>query len=117
MLDPRYLQIDHRTPYEVGGDGNDLKPENYMLLDASSQRAKSWSCEKCENLLTLRVEKTCKTCFWASPEDYTHIAMKPARRADIVWTGEEVRDYERLKKAADIEGVSIQALIKSRLRK
>ncbi len=117
ILDERYLQIDHRIPYEVAGDGNDLKPENYMLLDASSQRAKSWSCEHCENFLTLHAVKTCEKCLWASPESYEHIAMYASRRVEIVWAGEEVRQYENLKEAAKNEGVSIQVLIKRRLGK
>ncbi len=116
-LDERYLQIDHRIPYEVGGDGNDLRPENYMLLDASSQRAKSWSCEHCENFLTLHAMKTCETCFWASPESYEHIAMQQTRRVEIVWAGNEVQQYENLKASAKNEGVSIQALIKRSLNK
>jgi len=45
-LDARYLQIDHRIPYEVAGDNVDqTNLDEFMLLDASSQRAKSWSCE------------------------------------------------------------------------
>jgi hypothetical protein len=29
---------------------------------------------------------------------YAHIAMRPIRRADIVWTDEEVETYEKLKR-------------------
>lgn len=41
----RYLQIDHRIPYEVAREEvhEEANLEEYMLLDASSQRAKSWS--------------------------------------------------------------------------
>ena len=47
-LDSRLLQIDHRVPYRVGGDIGlaEKDASAYMLLDASSQRAKSWSCEQ-----------------------------------------------------------------------
>jgi hypothetical protein len=86
------------------------------LLDASSQRTKSWSCEHCENFLTLHEVKTCQTCFWASPEGYEHIAMHQTRRVEIVWRDEEVRQYESLKASAQSEGVSIQAFIKRRLK-
>ena len=55
-MDARYLQIDHRIPYEVDGDASlasaDL--DAFMLLDASNQRAKSWSCEHCENWQKIR---------------------------------------------------------------
>jgi len=46
-LEARYLQIDHRVPYKVAGDSSysEEQPDAYMLLDASSQRAKSRSCE------------------------------------------------------------------------
>lgn len=117
LLDERYLQIDHRVPYEVAGDGSDLDPKNYMLLDSSSQRAKSWSCKRCENLVILRNVKTCQKCFWASPESYDHVAMRPERRVEIVWSGDEVQQFESLKLAADNEGIAISDLIKRRLRK
>jgi hypothetical protein len=53
-LEPRYLQIDHRVPYEVAGNASGETLEDYMLLDASDQRSKSWSCEHCDNWRTLR---------------------------------------------------------------
>jgi hypothetical protein len=116
VLDERYLQIDHRVPYEVigdeqSGDGG-LDPKEYLLLDGSSNRAKSWSCEHCENFLRKRDPGICRRCFWASPEDYDHIAEIPSRRTDIVWTGEEIKLYERLKKKADAAGIGMAALIK-----
>ena len=47
----RYLQIDHRIPYEVAGEeiGDERNPEKFMLLSGSAQRQKSWSCEHCQN--------------------------------------------------------------------
>jgi hypothetical protein len=70
VLDERYLQIDHRIPYEVAGDeSGPLDPKKFMLLDASSNRAKSWSCEHCENFLHKHDSAICKKCFWASPEE------------------------------------------------
>ncbi|MEX6726148.1 hypothetical protein [Parapedomonas caeni] len=49
----RALQVDHRIPYQVGGDAG-LENEDvsaFMLLTGSSQRAKSFSCERCQNFL------------------------------------------------------------------
>jgi hypothetical protein len=41
-LEPRYLQIDHRIPYEIAGNEADVtNPDAFMLLDAASQRAKN----------------------------------------------------------------------------
>ena len=45
----RYLQIDHRILYEILTEDDQRNPEDFMLLCASCQRAKSWSCEHCEN--------------------------------------------------------------------
>lgn len=115
-LDERYLQIDHRVPYEVAGDDNGpLDPREFMLLDASSNRAKSWSCEHCDNFLRKHQPAICKTCFWASPEDYSHIAETPSRRVELVWTGEEVEAFEHLSGAAKASGVDLPAYIKRRL--
>lgn len=75
-LDERVLQIDHRIPYRIAGDAGlaEHDVEEYMLLDASSQRAKSWSCEQCRNM-EIRDPSICRKCFWAFPEAYEHIAM------------------------------------------
>jgi len=95
----RELQIDHRIPFEVLGDdrAGAQKPDDYMLLCGSANRAKSWSCEHCVNWQELKKPEVCRTCYWAYPDDYTHIAMREARRADILWTGSEIEDYEKLK--------------------
>ncbi len=121
-MDGRYLQIDHRVPYEVAGDDNDTKhilnPDDFMLLDASSNRAKSWSCEHCDNFLNKHNSSICKLCFWASPENYRHIAEALSRRVDIVWTGEdEANEFDSLKQEADLKEITVANLIKERLRK
>src|SRR3990172_7123007 len=43
-FEPRYLQIDHRVPYEVAGDAPNPEwdPVDYMLICGSCNRAKSW---------------------------------------------------------------------------
>lgn len=95
----RELQVDHRVPFEVLGDARDTaqRPEDYMLLCGSANRAKSWSCEHCVNWLELKKPEICRKCYWAYPDNYTHIAMRQARRADILWTEHEIADYEKLK--------------------
>lgn len=101
-IDERELQIDHRVPYEVGGDGKgaELNPEDFMLLSGSANRAKSWSCEHCENWNSIKDRTICLTCYWAYPENYSHIAMRQIRRLDLVWQGKEVDIYEKLKAEA-----------------
>ena len=98
----RYLQIDHKVPYEVAGDEQESEwnTDDYMLLCGSCNRAKSWSCEHCENWLNDKLPQVCETCYWASPESYIHIALREVRRADILWNEDEVKAYERLKKSA-----------------
>ena len=118
-MDSRYLQIDHRIPYEVVGDidFNEDNLEDYMLLDASSQRAKSWSCEHCKNWIDIHDPEVCATWYWAYPDNYNHIAMDSVRRLDIVWTGDETDVFERLRRVADREGVYVTDLVKDLLDK
>ncbi len=119
QMHERYLQIDHRVPYEVSGDDNDhavtLDPKEFMLIDASSNRAKNWSCENCDNLQTKYKQDICKRCFWASPEDYDHIAEIPSRRAEIIWTGDETKQYDRLRAESRKLSIEISTLIKKKL--
>ena len=98
-VNERELQIDHRVPYEVGGEPG-LNPEDFMLLCGSANRAKSWSCEHCENWKNLKDRSICLSCYWAYPEDYEHIAMRQVRRIDLLWEGEAVELYEQLKQRA-----------------
>lgn len=118
-LDPAYLQIDHRVPYQVAGDGSfdEGNPDAYMLLDASSRRAKSWACEHCANALDLRDVEVCGTCFWAHPEGYTHVAMEEARRLHLMWRGPEVNAFDQLRARAEREGIELRALVKSLLNR
>ncbi|MDE2955880.1 MAG: hypothetical protein OXU68_02585 [Bacteroidota bacterium] len=89
--DPRYLQIDHCVPYEVAGDD---KSGSYMLVCGECNRAKSWACEHCANWINKRLLPICQSCYWASPEDYDHVAEEVIRRLDLAWSGDEVRDYD-----------------------
>jgi hypothetical protein len=112
VLEPRYLQIDHRIPYEVAGETESETLDAFMLLDASSQRAKSWSCEKCKNFNIIQDPGICQRCFWAYPEDYDHVAMNPERRLHLVWQGEEMALYDTLENEARSKREHIHDLIK-----
>lgn len=98
----RELQIDHRVPFEMAGDDGSLSEDisEYMLLCASANRAKSWSCENCPNWQKKDIA-TCQSCYWAYPESYTHIATRDIRRLDLLWSGEEIADYDRLVEEAE----------------
>ena len=87
-------------PFEVAGDDVDNMDDSsdYMLLSGSANRAKSWSCEHCANWQEKKDISICRRCYWAYPDDYEHIAMRQARRVDILWYGDEIAVYDRLKK-------------------
>nr|VFJ91506.1 MAG: Helix-turn-helix domain [Candidatus Kentron sp. H]VFJ99951.1 MAG: Helix-turn-helix domain [Candidatus Kentron sp. H] len=93
----RDLQIDHRVPFEIAGTNDNLSEDisDYMLLCASANRAKSWSCENCPNWQKRDID-TCKSCYWAYLESYTHIATRDIRRLDLLWSGEETAEYDLL---------------------
>jgi len=118
-LEPRALQIDHRIPYQIVGDDPDsikLDVKNFMLLSGTSNRAKSWSCEHCENWNDLHDINICMSCYWAFPEDYTHVAMKEVRRLDITWQDKEVSDYEKLKKKSEYHSIDLPTFVKEILK-
>lgn len=108
--DAKYLQIDHRIPYEVAGEtsGTERSPEHFMLLSASAQRQKSWECEHCQNLLIDRDLNTCQTCYWAYPENYTHVALRQEKRLDLIFKGDEVQKLEDIKQQAQAEGLTLK---------
>ena len=88
-----------------------------MLLDASSQRAKSWSCQQCRNWQNDKDEAICHSCFWASPGNYTHIAGEQVRRVDIEWRGSQVEAFEKIRAHAEKENTTVAAFIKKLLAK
>jgi hypothetical protein len=117
VYESRYLQVDHRVPYEVGGEGmGESNPEEFQLICGSCNRAKSWSCEHCTNWTEKHESRICKTCYWARPESYKHIGMRPIRRLELVWMMQEIVDFERLSKAAQKQRQPLPEFIKAILR-
>jgi hypothetical protein len=116
--DLRYLQIDHRIPYHVTGEttSKERQAADYMLLCGSCNRAKSWSCEHCKNWLVLRKPNRCRSCYWASPEDYSHVALKSIRRLELIWTEREIRVFKRLKEMAGRENAELPDFAKALLK-
>jgi hypothetical protein len=94
------LQVDHRIPYEVAGESQRQETEPYQILDGSCNRKKSWACEHCRNWLEIKSLNICRSCYWAEPNNYSHVAMEEQRRVDLVWIAGEVREFERVKGAA-----------------
>lgn len=118
QYDESHLQIDHRIPYRISGDGNgtDRDPADFMLLSGAAQRQKSWACEHCQNFLMDKNIAVCQTCYWAYPESYTHVAMKQERRTDLTFSGKDVDIYEELQNRAAKGGSTIQNEIKKLLK-
>lgn len=109
-MDESVLQVDHRIPYEIDGEQDESNIELFMLLSPSANRAKSWTCEHCKNW-EIKDAEFCFHCFWAYPENYTHVAGKYEKIISIVFTGNEIEDYNKLINLAGEE--QAQDLIKS----
>lgn len=100
------LQIDHRVPYEIAGEQDETDTSNFMLLSAAANRSKSWECEHCPNWDIKDIER-CKTCFWASPECYTHTACRKDRLVALALQDESaVAKFDALVKANGINWVT-----------
>ena len=114
----RYLQVDHRVPYQIAGDiqteQRDLS--HYMLVCGSCNRAKSWSCEHCPNWTDQKSPEICHNCYWASPDSYQHIALRLIRRLDVTWSDAEVLLYEKLKQQAVIAQQTLPDFVKAVLK-
>lgn len=115
VYDTEILQVDHRIPYQVGGDeeSSERPMNDYMLLCGSCNRAKSWACEHCPNWSEVKSARVCAVCYWASPEAYDHIATKPIRRLDVVWQQDEATDFDEIKRQAERDKNSLQEYIKA----
>jgi len=111
------LQVDHCVPYEVGGEPEGEKASAYSVLCGSCNRKKSWDCEHCANWLGEKDPAVCLCCYWANPASYSHVAMMEQRRVDLVWSGAEVNDFERIKRDAGEGGLSVAEQIKRVLKR
>jgi HNH endonuclease len=113
-FEERYLQIDHRVPYEIVGDFENFVQfiKDYMLLCASCNRTKSWSCEHCDNWITTKNSSFCMKCYWGSPENYEHIALQEIRRLELIWQNNEVLFFESLKAEAHENHIELSEYVK-----
>lgn len=119
-LSASQLQIDHKLPIKYFGiptqaERNNL--DNYQLL-----------CNECNRQKTKAVDegcaKTCyktddmkviKSCYWYDHDNYTHVCMKPIRTIRLIWSEDEVKYYDCLKREAKKSGISLQSLMKKKL--
>jgi hypothetical protein len=117
VYDGRYLQVDHRVPYGVAGDTISAERDinDYMLICAECNRAKSWSCEHCSNWQEAKLPTVCLACYWAKPENYKHIALRKMRRVEVVWEDAETEIYDRLSAKAAQMNITLSEYIKTQL--
>lgn len=108
------LQVDHRVPYEIGGEHSEKDIEYFMLLSPSANRAKSWTCEHCVNW-EQKDKSFCLRCFWAYPEDYDHVSGRMEKVVSIIFSDDEIEDYNKLIELSGKE--SVQSIIKDILHK
>lgn len=108
-MNENILQVDHRVPYEIAGEQDEKNIDCYMLLSPSANRAKSWTCEHCENWAEKDVS-FCMHCFWAYPENYDHVAGKDERIISLIFSENEIEDYCKLIELTGIENA--QKMIK-----
>ena len=109
------LQIDHRVPYEVGGEPLNDDSDAYQVLDGTCNRKKSWTCEHCPNWLEIKDAEICRSCYWADQDSYKHVAMTEERRADLVWTGNERGRFVEIRERGEREGRTVPEQMKRML--
>ena len=86
------LQVDHRVPFEIGGETIPHVVDELMPLCGSCNRSKSWTCENCPNWET-KDPNICKSCYWASPDFYDHISTKLEKMIQISIDDPEIIKY------------------------
>lgn len=109
------LQVDHRIPYEIAGESLKKGNGQWQVLCGSCNRRKSWECEHCKNWRARKV-RACRSCYWAAPDNYSHIAMREERRVDLTWSGGEISEFDQIRLQAKRESRSIAEQIKSKLK-
>ena len=110
------LQTDHRIPFEIGGDPEDMMDTSkFMLLSPSANRAKSWACEHCNNWKKKSTD-ICGTCYYASPEEYEHIAEREERRMDIIFRENDMDVYNMIMEYAQNDKTTAQEAFKRIVR-
>lgn len=113
---PGLLQPDHRIPYEIGGEPEDIMDTGcFMLLSPSANRNKSWTCEHCKNW-KIKDIGFCELCYYAFPEHYEHIAGKKEKRIELVFGENDMDIYNKIINMADKYKIPKQDLIKRLLK-
>lgn len=111
------LQVDHRIPYQIGGESSSGADTQFQVLCGSCNRKKSWACEHCPNFLAAKQAAICRLCYWSGSDSYTHVATTEERRADLIWVGKSETDVaDKLDQDAKNLGKTLPEHIKEILR-
>lgn len=54
----------------------------------------------------------CKECYYAYPENYSHIAGKMERRVNVIFGDKDVQLYDELLEQAEANGITCEEEIK-----
>jgi hypothetical protein len=86
-FEKKRLAVDHRIPHQIVGDRIVVEHGDaaFQVACYYCNNRKQQACRACPAQESDGQE--CPTCYWASPEDYTHVARVPERR--LVLTARE----------------------------
>ena len=111
----RLLQPDHRIPYEIGGDPDDMMRTDYfMLLSPSVNRDKSWACEHCPNWIQKITAFVSPVIMHFQKNIRISLVFKE-RKINILFRNQDIGLYEQIVKQANMENISIQDFTKRML--
>lgn len=88
-----------------------LNTDYFMLLSPSANRDKSWACEHCANWIEKNIDM-CRTCYYAYPEKYQHIAGETEKKLNIVFHSEDIDLYNQIAEHAKSHNISYQSAVK-----
>lgn len=77
-----------------------MDTNKFMLLCPSANRDKSWACEHCPNW-EQKDPEFCRSCYYAYPEHYSHIAGQQERKIDLVFKGQDIKLYKEIQARAN----------------
>jgi hypothetical protein len=88
-----------------------MDTERFMLLCPSANRDKSWACEHCPNW-TRKDPEFCRSCFYAYPENYSHIAGEQERIINLVFKGDDIGLYTEIQSRANANNTRLNEYAK-----
>ena len=96
------LQVEHRVPFGVSSAAEgDWDLDDFGLACGSCNMAKKKACGECPNFRGAKDPDVCRSCYWAVPDDHSHVATVHRRRLDLVWDGAETALFDALRDASD----------------